>query len=146
MKDSLFLRRKLRRSPKQQYSVITSVGPADKEEHCLNNEVTESTMQTARMIVRFISLNSVKIWNLNDKEGPHGWHTSNSAGSQKVDNIHVVSQVTEDFQLWHECLFLRGMCTCCGKKGTHSAFTKGIRANLANEELWLHITSCSWQV
>lgn len=39
--------------------------------------------------------------------------TSDSTGSQQVDDIYVISQVNEDFQLGHQCLFLRGMSTCC---------------------------------
>lgn len=46
-------------------------------------------------------------------------HTSNSAGSQQVDDIYVVSQVNEDFQLRHQSLFLSGMSACCeGQKET----------------------------
>lgn len=40
-------------------------------------------------------------------------HTSDSTGSQQVDDIDVVSQVNEDFQLGHQCLFLCGMSACC---------------------------------
>lgn len=47
--------------------------------------------------------------------------TSNSAGSEKVDNIYVVSQVNEDFQLRHQCLFLCGMSARCeGQKEIRS--------------------------
>ena len=43
--------------------------------------------------------------------------TSNGAGSQKVDNVHVVSEVTENFELGHQCLFLCGVGTLNSKGG-----------------------------
>lgn len=39
--------------------------------------------------------------------------TSDSAGSQQVDDIYVVSQVNEDLQLRHQRLLLCGMSACC---------------------------------
>lgn len=39
--------------------------------------------------------------------------TSDSTGSQQIDDVYVISQVNEDFQLGHQCLFLRGMSACC---------------------------------
>lgn len=46
------------------------------------------------------------------KLGVHGEAaplTSDSAGPQQVNDVHVVSKVTENLQLWHQCLLLRGM-------------------------------------
>lgn len=49
--------------------------------------------------------------------------TSNSTGSQQVDNIYVVSQVNEDFQLRHQCLFLCGMSACCERHKEISSYS-----------------------
>lgn len=47
------------------------------------------------------------------KDNSTDLRTSDSTGSQQVDDIYVVSQVNEDFQLGHQCLFLGGMSACC---------------------------------
>lgn len=40
--------------------------------------------------------------------------TSNRAGPQQVHNVHVVSKVTENLQLRHQRLLLRGVSVGCG--------------------------------
>lgn len=91
MKDSLFLRRKLRRSPKQQYSVITSVGPADRETSLVmmifqdawlttvSATIKQSSCQQAlKFPVPLHSLNDYTTWlpHLQQCRLPAGWQCS----------------------------------------------------------------------
>lgn len=50
--------------------------------------------------------------------------TSDCAGSQQVDDIHVVSQVTEDFELRHQCLLLCGVSARCGTRNDGASRVK----------------------
>lgn len=47
---------------------------------------------------------------------PQSCLTSNSTGPQQVDDVYVMSQVTEDLQFGHQGLLLCGVSTSCGMK------------------------------
>lgn len=67
-----------------------------------------------------------------------GCLTSNSAGSQQVHNVYMISQVAENFQLWHQRLFFCGMSTCCWRKRKHF---KTLDKDM--EQSW-HMLECVW--
>lgn len=118
MKDSRFLRRKFRRSPKQQYSVITSVGPIGKRDVQQFQSKTIALYGTnkypfTKKVYYITRQQCKKKKTITKKKTKAIPQTSDSTGSQQVDDIYVISQVNEDFQLGHQCLFLRGMSTCC---------------------------------
>lgn len=98
---SALWRRKFSRSPRLQYSVITSTGPG--------NAMTQMIVWTWK---HFFS----GVYNtFNSLCHQMYWLTSIGAGSQQIDNVLVVTQVAQDLQLRHQGLPLVRVRICYGR-------------------------------